>query len=142
MNTQMRQKTGMTSKSIILIGISLCLMGCGGGGTLSGINTLQSLGKNMAAQEKAVQKETNRYEKLKKAILEGELKKGMPARKLIKRFGEPSVVLSEPNRKKYVYKPGDGSWFSGEKIYLYIDTQNTLVQGECLGFECPPGDLS
>ncbi|HPM42349.1 MAG TPA: hypothetical protein PLV52_00745 [Candidatus Omnitrophota bacterium] len=93
-----------------------------------GIQTLIAAGKNMGDIQKALNEETDRYERVKAAIESGRLKKGASKYDIIAEYGEPVIENMDniKNREKLVYMPATSSFFKGPKIYLYFDVNNIL----------------
>lgn len=88
---------------------------------------LQISGEQKLFQEE-LGKETKSYDAIKAAIENGRIKKGDSQRSIIKRFGAPVIREKDPRyAEKWAYKPGDASWSSGIKIYLYFNEEKTLV---------------
>ena len=78
---------------------------------------------------KALKKETKNYNKVKKAIISEKLEEGMSAEKIKKKYGEPVIDIYDEKKSanKWLYMPATSSHFEGEKLYLFIDEENTLV---------------
>ena len=97
----------------------------------TGLSSLIQLGKDRAAMEKEYSSETKSYDALKKAVDRGDLKEGMAAKDVRRKFGEPVVEFSDKktDTAKWVYKPGTENFLDGaDKIYLIFDANNSLVE--------------
>ena len=94
---------------------------------LSSFKALIELGKSDKLKEKVLKEETENFLRIKEAIEREELKKGLPKEEFLKRYPPPVVVIPEGNLERWVYKRGESSWFEGEKIYLFFDNQDKLV---------------
>jgi len=99
-----------------------------------GTDTLMKVGKSQSEMAAAAKSESANYDKIKNAIKNGRLSEGDAARDIIKRYGEPVVML--PARKgrpeKWVYKPAGAEFFSNEKIYLFFDENGGLLKWQDL----------
>lgn len=92
-----------------------------------GLGALIEVGKNQAAMQKALDKETKAYEAVKKGMEKGKIKKGDSGDLIRKRYGEPVIALSDKiYAEKWLYKPGWASHFDGIKIYLFFDSDKKL----------------
>jgi hypothetical protein len=93
------------------------------------LRTLINLGKNQERIAKELKKETKNYDKLKEAILEEKLEEGISSEKIEKKYGEPIIDIFDKKRNvyKWLYMPATSTHFKGEKLYLYIDEEGTLV---------------
>jgi len=89
---------------------------------LSSLSELAEFGENQSEAQKALNEETIRFEKVRRAIETGLIKKGQPQKSIAKRYGRPVIIIGDKNYpEKWVYKAGDASWFEGVKIYLLFD---------------------
>ena len=86
----------------------------------TGIKSLMVLSKDMGQMKKELTEETRNYQNILKAADGDLLKEGERSFEIEKKYGEPVLVLDEPqyNRTRWVYKPGTSSYFEGEKVYL------------------------
>jgi hypothetical protein len=102
-----------------------------------GVKALMGLGKSMGDMSEELKQETKKYRKVKKAIDHETLKVGESSSKVEKTFGEPVIILSNEREKiaKWIYKPGNVTFFEGEKIYLIFDENNKLTGWKVLGEE-------
>ena len=93
------------------------------------LKTLMEIGKSQTAIAKALKKETKNYNKVKKAIIQGELEEGMEARKIRKKYGEPVIDIYDKKKdaNKWLYMPATSTHFKGEKLYLFVDKEGKLV---------------
>lgn len=97
-----------------------------------GLKALIEVSKTRGKMIKDYKKETDHYNNVKKAIERGKLEKGETDILLKKRLGEPVIILAEGEQgaEKWVYKPGNVSFFDGPKIYLLFDKNGTLTEWE------------
>ena len=96
---------------------------------------LIKVGKSQAEMMQVAREETRNYEKIRNAIHNGRLEENQIAQDIEKKYGKPVVIL--PARKgsleRWVYKPAEVSFFSGQKIYLFFNENMELVRWEDLG---------
>ena len=109
----------------------------------TGLNSLIQLSKDRKEMENEYALETRNYEKLKDAVEGEDLKKGMPAAAVERKFGEPVVTFpgEDGSTTKWVYKPGTGSFLDGiRKIYLIFDDKGSLLEWQSVdGAGVDPG---
>jgi hypothetical protein len=88
------------------------------------------LGKSMDKSAKQLKEETKIYDRARRAAAEGDLKKGESASRVKKTIGEPVVVLFDErtNVTKWVYKPGNATFFDHKKVYLSFDENEELAE--------------
>jgi len=99
-----------------------------------GLNSLIKFAKSRGKMIKEAKGETKAYLKLKKAIDRGKLEKGQSGAHVEKRYGSPVITLPIDNTdfESWIYKPGEESFFEGEKIYLIFDKENKLAEWKIL----------
>ncbi|MFH1665407.1 MAG: hypothetical protein ABIA77_04590 [Candidatus Omnitrophota bacterium] len=97
-----------------------------------GLQALIEVGKKNQEMEKELKGETGAYEKVRKALDKGRFEKGEAAADIIRKYGEPVIVLQDEKGggQKWVYKPAQASFWSGEKVYLLFDENDALVDWE------------
>lgn len=97
--------------------------GCG-----PALKTLIEAGKSQTQMQEIYKTETKRFETVKKGIKSGAISKGLSKEKIVQRYGEPVVIVSDSQtgREKWVYKPASSSFFEGAKIYLFFDNDGAL----------------
>ncbi len=124
-------------KYITIILCAAVLMPLAGRCAHADLKTLMRVGKSQAEIAKALKKETKNYNRVKKAIGKGKLKEGMPADKILKRYGAPIIDIYDEKRNayKWLYMPATSTHFEGEKLYLFIDEEDNLVGWKLLGQE-------
>ncbi|RKY27647.1 MAG: hypothetical protein DRP61_03705 [Candidatus Omnitrophota bacterium] len=111
---------------ILLISFTGCV-------SLSSLKPLIELGKSDKLKEKTLKEETENFLKIKEAIEKGELKKGLSKEEFLKDYPPPVVVIPEGNLERWVYKRGESSWFSSDKIYLFFDSEYILEDWQIKG---------
>jgi type III secretory pathway component EscV len=74
--------------------------------------------------------ETAAYSKVKSAVDDNTLAKGIGMEEVKARFGEPVAVdnVNIEGVTKWIYKPGKSDIFSKDKIYLVFDKEGKLVE--------------
>ncbi|OGX28527.1 MAG: hypothetical protein A2879_03640 [Omnitrophica WOR_2 bacterium RIFCSPHIGHO2_01_FULL_49_10] len=92
-----------------------------------GLGTLMQVGKSMDEIQRAYDKETGTYNRVRESIGKGEIKKGLTQAALLK-YGEPVVVVTEVIRKRqiWVYRPGTTDLLKKPKIRLFFDDNGAL----------------
>ncbi|MFC1570754.1 hypothetical protein ACFL4E_03115 [Candidatus Omnitrophota bacterium] len=95
----------------------------------TGIKSLMTFAKDRNAMIKEYGRETANYKEIKSAVDNGHLEVGDDAQKIAKRYGDPVVVVpeSEGDITRWVYKPGDETYFKGSKVYLFFDQTERLM---------------
>ena len=95
-----------------------------------GLSTLMAIGNNQKQMEKALKQETKIYEAIKKGIEKDKIVEGVTQDFILKKYGEPVVVITEEGMAKWLYKPGYATHFDNIKIYLLFDADGMLQQIE------------
>ncbi len=92
------------------------------------IKTLMEIGASQAEIAKSLQRETKSYDAIKKAINSGDIKEGMAANTIRGKYGDPVIEASDKDRDlaKWLYMPASSGHFSGEKLYIYMDSDNKV----------------
>ncbi len=96
------------------------------------LKTLMEVGASQADMAKAMRQETENYNSIKSAVAAGEVKPGMKAESIRKKFGEPVINIYDKKRgaAKWLYMPASSTHFKGEKIYLYFDREDKVLDWE------------
>ncbi len=96
------------------------------------LKTLMEIGASQADIAKTLQQETKIYNGVKSAMDAGTIKKGMAADTIRKKYGEPIISIHDKKRDadKWLYMPAESTHFKGEKIFLYFDKENKLIEWE------------
>ncbi|MDD4879869.1 MAG: hypothetical protein PHR22_05410 [Candidatus Omnitrophica bacterium] len=94
-----------------------------------GLGTLMRVGKSMDEIQRDYDRETAAYSRVKEAIGNGGIKKGVKQAAVLK-YGEPVVVVTEAMRKRqvWVYRPGTTDLLNKPKIRLFFDDSGVLDQ--------------
>ena len=92
-----------------------------------GLGTLMQVGKSMDEIQRAYDKETDTYNRVRGSIGNGEIKKGLTQSALLK-YGEPVVIVTEVigKRQIWVYRPGTTDLLKKPKIRLFFNEDGTL----------------
>ena len=91
---------------------------------------LIELGRSDKLKERALKQETENFRIVKTYIESKKIQKNLSKDAALKIFGEPVIVFSQKSGEKWVYKEAESSWFGGEKIYLFFDKQDNLINWE------------
>ena len=93
-----------------------------------GLGTLIELGRSQAEMQKQYARETKAFENVKKAIESGAIKDGMDKGSVLAKYGEPVVVVDDPDGKRedWIYKPAESSFFKGIRATLFFTPEGVL----------------
>ncbi|MFC1548883.1 hypothetical protein ACFL5E_02880 [Candidatus Omnitrophota bacterium] len=97
----------------------------------TGLKSLMQVANDRKAMEKQFSKETKSYDSIKKAIDSNELKEGMSARNIARRYGSPPISFprDDGSGTKWVYKSGTQNFLDGaDKVYLVFDESENLIE--------------
>jgi outer membrane protein assembly factor BamE (lipoprotein component of BamABCDE complex) len=108
------------NKLLISLLILFFLYGCG-----QKLNALITISKEKEEQSRYIQAQDAKLALLLKDIKQGDLKKGLTAREVIRIYGEPVLVKEENSRQVFIYRD-TVEFFPKQKIYLYFDSDNRL----------------
>ena len=93
-----------------------------------GIGTLMAVGKSQDEAEAELKRETKAYKAVKNAIEKGKIKKGDTQKNIQARYGDPVIIVSDKDyAEKWVYKPGNATFFDSAKIYLIFNSEGNLA---------------
>ncbi len=97
-----------------------------------GLGTLIELGRSQAEMQKQYAQETRAFEAVKKAIEAGAIKKGMDKASLLAKYGEPVVMVDDPDGKRedWIYKPAESSFFKGIRATLLFTAEGALDEAK------------
>jgi hypothetical protein len=95
----------------------------------AGLETLMQVGKSMDEIQRDYNKETATYNRVKEAIVKGEIRKGLKQAAVLK-YGEPVAIVTEAVRKRqiWVYRPGTTDLLKKPKVRLFFDDSGALDQ--------------
>ena len=137
----------MNSKISVFIIVLLFFQGCFGGSPASaktetsghkkikyvkskhGLGTLMKISGDRGKMIRELNKDTKCFEKISKAIKDSNIKVGVAAKDIRKKYGDPVVVVQEDSSEsstRWVYKPGTGSFFEGKKACLVFNKEDCL----------------
>ncbi len=96
------------------------------------LKTLMEIGASQADIAKTLREETIIYDSVKSGIDSGAIKNGIAADTVRKKYGEPVIRVHDKKRNadKWLYMPAASTHFKGEKIFLYFDRENKLMEWE------------
>lgn len=96
------------------------------------LKTLMEIGASQADIAKTLREQTKIYDGVKSAVDAGAIKKGMTSDVVRRKYGEPviNVYDKKHDASKWLYMPAESTHFKGEKIYLYFDKENKLIESE------------
>jgi len=107
---------------IILAGSAQTLFAAGN------IKKLKNIADSLGAMEKASKAEGKNYDKAKALLSTQDIRKGLSKEEIEEYCGEP--VASVKDDTKWVYKPPSSTFFEGEKIYFFFDSDGNLTSWE------------
>jgi len=96
-----------------------------------GIETMIELSTDRDKMVREFNIDTMNFEKVLKGINDSKIKAGDTDKGIKKQYGEPVVVVPVDNTgelERWVYKPGIGSFFDGNKIYLIFNKDGYLKE--------------
>jgi hypothetical protein len=93
-----------------------------------GLDVLIEVAKSQAEIKEQYEKETKNFEKVKKGIESGQIKKGQSKPDLIAKYGPPVVSIKDADgsREDCIYKPETSSFFEGVRATLIFTPQGAL----------------
>lgn len=97
-----------------------------------GLGTLIALGKSQANMQKQYARETKAFEAVKRAIETDVIKKGMDKASVLAKYGEPVVMVDDPDGKRedWIYKPAESSFFKGIRATLFFTAEGVLDEAK------------
>ena len=97
-----------------------------------GLGTLIELGRSQAEIQKQYTRETKAFEAVKRAIETLAVKKGMDKTSVLAKYGEPVVVVDDPDGKRedWIYKPAESSFFKGIRATLFFTAEGVLEEAK------------
>lgn len=119
--------------------VAIAISGCANLGQRTEIlSRLIELNKNEKYKAKVIRQETINFKRVKRYINKGRIEKGISKALAVSKFGEPVLAFPEAEGQKWIYKAGNTDWFSGAKIYLLFDQDDTLINWECIDMDSSP----
>lgn len=114
------KKTSLGICLILLVSVSIC--------GAEGLGTLIAVAKSQADIKKQYEEETRNFEKVKKGIESGAIKKGQTKAGLYAIYGQPVVSIKDMDGKREdcIYKPESSSFFKGIRATLIFTEQGVL----------------
>ena len=99
--------------------------------------TLKAQGDEEAAKEKETVLHDQIFRNVSKAILSGQIKKGMKGADIQKKYGAPLATGELPDGPKWLYKArGQKKWLEVPRVWLYFDKNEILTDWECAYTHC------
>ena len=93
------------------------------------VEALIEVGRGQAEIQKAYIDETKVYERVRRAVDDGAIKKGLSKKDIREEYGEPVINYSDFDTKRdtWVYKPAKSDFMGGGiKVYLYFDNNDAI----------------
>lgn len=93
-----------------------------------GLDTLIQVAKSQGEIKKQYEEETRNFNRVKKGIESGAIKKGQAKRDVLSAYGEPVVSIknADGKREDCIYKPETSSFFKGVRATLIFTDQGVL----------------
>ena len=93
-----------------------------------GLDNLIEFGRSQAEIQRQYADETRAFEKVKKSIEGGAIKKGQAKSEIKEKYGEPVVNLKDSDGKheKWVYRPENSTSFKGISAVLIFNKDGML----------------
>lgn len=97
-----------------------------------GLDTLMELGKSQAEIQKQYAQETKAFNAVREEIESGVIKNGMEKASILAKYGEPVVIIDDPDgkRKDWIYKPAESSFFKGIRATLFFTAEGVLDEAK------------
>lgn len=130
-----RMESDMVAQSQkILLFIVLATLFYTGPAKAAGLKTLMEIGAGQAEIAKSLRQETESYDAVKKAVNSGAIKEGMAADTIREKYGGPIVETydKKSDLTRWLYMPASSGHFKGEKLYIYIDSENKVKRCELI----------
>ncbi len=117
--------------------VVLVLCGAGLHPNAEELLTLQEQGQQEEAKEKETVEHDRVFQAVIKAIVSGQIKKGIKASEIRKKYGEPLATGESPNGPRWLYKArGHKKWLEVPRVWLYFDKKEVLTSWECAYASC------
>jgi len=89
---------------------------------------MMALSESQKEMQEELDAETARYNTIVRGAQDGHLKKGLYTSQIMERYGEPVVINDEykGTKKEWVYKAGNESYFSDQKVKLMFNSNQQL----------------
>jgi uncharacterized protein YqiB (DUF1249 family) len=94
-----------------------------------GLDSLIEVGRGQAEIQKAYTEETKVYERVKRAVDDGAIKKGSSKKNIQEEYGAPIISYRDfaTKREVWVYKPARSDFMDDSiKIRLYFDASDAI----------------
>ena len=114
----------------------IVLSGCAKATHLDQLLTLKSLADEQDKMGRYVEKQDQKFELMIKEFQAGTLDQYLNKKKIVRTFGNPihvkHVNKNDQQLESWLYRYST-QFFDSEKIYLYFDLDNNLVESEYIG---------
>ena len=113
----------------ILLGLVLLILVIGTINAYSAsLSELLKIGRSQDEIQDALKAETKHYNNISKAISDNKIVNGMVKDDIFNEYGQPSVIVGvNDGQIKAVYKPSNKNYFDNEKVTLFFDKENKLI---------------
>jgi len=114
----------------IIFFIAIFMCGCISSEDMQGLMTLKSVANSQAQQEKFVKAQEARFQKLLRYVENNKLNTGQSKRWVLAAFGQPHLLKElkdDPPKVEYIMYRHPDEFFGSERVYLYFDNDDTLV---------------
>ena len=124
-------------KKLLLLFISICVLcGCTKVKHLDQLLTLKGLADEQVVLGKYVDEQDEKFEKMLEEVKAGTLDQYLNKRKIMRTFGDPiyvkQVKKDDQELESWMYRYST-QFFDSEKIYLYFDPNDNLVESQYIG---------
>jgi len=114
----------------------IVLGGCAKVQHLDQLLTLKSLADEQVVMGQYVEEQNQKFELMIKEVEAGTLDQYLNKKKILRTFGDPihvkHVNKNDQELESWLYRYST-QFFDSEKIYLYFDTDDNLVESEYIG---------
>lgn len=129
----------MIAKRLCLLVLSLCVWFHFSGCMIirsEPLDTLADQGKHEDLKNKALKEDEARFDKVRRALLNQEIKPGFSKKDITQEYGEPVVVVSEDFGESWLYHARAKGFFSAPKVYLYFNKEDRVTHWDCFHTDC------
>jgi hypothetical protein len=93
-----------------------------------GLGTLIEVAKSQKEMQRSYDEETKVFERVQSAVERGEIKKGDSKDDILRKYGEPVVILQDKEKggEKWVYKPASSTFFEGVRVKIFFDSRGAV----------------
>ena len=113
---------------IIIIVLSLLILQAPEAFAQGYIRRLKGISDGMNYMDQERQQEGRNYKRAEEFVIGPDIAVGLSKDDIVKTCGEPVAIASGGTR--WVYKPPTSTFFKGEKIYLFFNKDDQLIDWE------------